>query len=162
MPGIISGIVSAIVAASSSRDNLSGNRLYKFYPALVPKANSTEYFQYELDELDEFASGGLGRSPAAQGAIQFAALLITLGMAMVGGCIAGLLIRLPLLNKVEDESVFLDEPYWVLPMHDEEKPVQEKPEKVAAKSNRASQMPNETVNGNESGEQSTQDLPNPV
>lgn len=59
MPGLISGISSAIVAALATRDNYRGDRLYVFYPSRIPSKNSTEYHNYTLS-LTEFHEGGLG------------------------------------------------------------------------------------------------------
>ena len=62
MPGILSGLIGAIVAATASRENYHGNSLYKFYPSRTPSFNSTDYFQYNLNDSNSgFTDGGDGR-----------------------------------------------------------------------------------------------------
>jgi ammonium transporter Rh len=71
MPGLLSGISSAIVAAAAGRGKFYGNRLYEFYPSRIPKLNSTDYIKYDLANTD-YADGGLGRSGPQQGGCQIA------------------------------------------------------------------------------------------
>lgn len=51
--------------------------MYTFYPSRIPIFNSTEYLNRSLNAT-EYSSGGYGRSGAAQGAYQMAALCLTL------------------------------------------------------------------------------------
>ena len=115
MPGILSGIASAIVAATATRDKYDGNRLYVFYPSRTPIANSTDYANFTLESTD-FAKGGLGRTAVMQGGYQMAALALTLGMALIGGIITGYIMKLPIIEQVQDvEEMFDDEPNWITP-----------------------------------------------
>lgn len=115
MPGLLSAIASAIVAATAKRENYNGNRLYVFYPSRIPMLNSTEYSNFSLDST-EFAEGGLGRTAAVQGGYQMAALAVTLGMAIIGGIITGYIMKLPIIEQIEDiEEMFDDEPNWLTP-----------------------------------------------
>lgn len=62
---------------------------------------------------DVCLSGGKGRTNSMQSAYQAAALGLTLCMAIVGGLITGIILRLPIfLQKYEN---FDDEPNWHLP-----------------------------------------------
>jgi ammonium transporter Rh len=115
IPGIISGVISAIVAASASRNNFSGNRLYAFYPSRTPVVNSTLYTEFSLAE-SEFAAGGLGRSAVQQGGYQIAALAMTIGFALVGGVIAGYVMKIPIVEQIDQEEEILDdEAQWKTP-----------------------------------------------
>lgn len=60
MPGLISGVASAIVAATATRENFRDNRLYEFYPARTPVLNSPEYLALNLQSTP-YAAGGLGK-----------------------------------------------------------------------------------------------------
>jgi len=113
MPGLLSGIASAIVAATATSEKYGGERLYVFYPSRIPVANSSELAN--LTSI-EFAKGGLGRTAIQQGGYQMAALAITLGMALVGGIITGFIMKLPIIEQVQDiEEMFDDEPNWLTP-----------------------------------------------
>ena len=90
-------------------------RLYKFYPTLVPAYNSSDYNAYNLNGT-EFSAGGDGRTPVQQGGFQIAGLALTLGMAIVGGLITGLVMKLPCIERFDDEEdMFDDGPNWKTP-----------------------------------------------
>lgn len=113
--GIISGIASAIVAATATREKFHGNRLYVFYPSRTPMTNSTEYHDYALMDT-AFVQGGLGRTAGQQGGYQIAALAMTIGFALIGGFITGYIMRIPIIEQVDEiEEMFDDEPNWITP-----------------------------------------------
>lgn len=115
MPGLIAGIASGIAAALASRDSYHGDRLYTFYPARIPLVNSTEYNNNSL-ALSEFSDGGLGRTAIMQGSYQIAAMAVTLGIALVSGLLTGYIIKLPIIEQIEEnEEMFDDEPHWMVP-----------------------------------------------
>lgn len=115
MPGLISGITSGIVAAVSTRAKFNGNRLYEFYPSRVPVFNSTEYLSLDLANTT-YAEGGLGRSGPEQGGYQIAALVLTLTLAIGGGILTGFIIRLPMMEQIEDlDDMFDDTSSWETP-----------------------------------------------
>jgi len=64
MPGLISGVASAIVAAVASRMNY-GDRLYVFYPSRIPARNSTDYISQALN-VTIYRNGGMGRTAFSQ------------------------------------------------------------------------------------------------
>lgn len=61
--------------------------LYTVFPARTPVLNSTQYF--ELVKFEPDATGGLGWSAGKQAAFQFAALVLTLVLAIFGGLLTG-------------------------------------------------------------------------
>jgi len=119
IPGLISGIGGAIVAAVATRDsytvNGDNNRLYAFYPSRIPKLNSDDYNKYNLT-LTSYADGGEGRDAITQGGYQMAALAMTLGMAIVSGILTGFLMKLPIFEQLkDDEDMFDDQSSWLTP-----------------------------------------------
>ena len=114
-PGLIAGLTGGIVAAFATRENFQGDRLYRYFPARVPMINSTDFILYNLTTTD-FRTGGLGRTAGMQGGYQIAALAVTLGMALVGGVLTGYLMRIPIIERVdEEEEMFDDEPHFITP-----------------------------------------------
>ena len=61
--------------------------LYMIFPARAPVLNSTQYF--ELVEFDPDVVDGLGWSAGKQAGFQFAALAVTLVVAILGGVLTG-------------------------------------------------------------------------
>lgn len=116
VPGVLSGLVSSLVAALASRELYNGNALYSFYPSRTPVVNSTEYFSLGLDRNPDFKDGGDGRTGVQQAGYQLAALAMTLTVSIVGGLVTGLVMRLPLFEQVhEEDELFDDEPNWLTP-----------------------------------------------
>ncbi|CAF0771550.1 unnamed protein product [Brachionus calyciflorus] len=118
IPGVISGIAGGIMAAIASRENFNGNNLYKFYPSRVPPIGSEDYIRFGLNET-EFSEGGIGRTNFEHGGYQILGLLLTLGMAIVGGLLTGFIMRLPFIYKLkENENMFEDENHWEIEDHE--------------------------------------------
>jgi len=115
VPGLLSALASGVVASLASREVYGGNGLYDFYPSRIPPQNSTEYVELKLSGTS-YHKGGSGRSGLEQGGFQIAALAVTLAMAIVGGLVTGIVMRLPIFEQVHDEEeLFDDEPNWVTP-----------------------------------------------
>jgi ammonium transporter Rh len=115
MPGVLAGIVGALVALFASRERYGGNRLYTFYPARTPSINSTDFSQFNLKDTI-FYEGGDGRSASSQAWYQLAAIGVTLIIAIVGGVITGFVMKLPIFEQINDEEeMFDDEPAWITP-----------------------------------------------
>ena len=122
MPGLLSGIASAIVATTADRELFNGNRLYVVYPSRIPIFNSTEFYQYNLTIADDrmFKNGGLGRSAAQQGGYQIAALCVTLSVACISGVVVGFIIKLPIFGRIRKvDDMFHDKLLWILPESEE-------------------------------------------
>lgn len=80
-------------------------RLYDFYPARINPNDENLVLSV--------GKTGLGRKSVQQGGFQILALVLTLGMSLAGGLISGLLIKLPIFDKMEDtDDMFEDEHYW--------------------------------------------------
>lgn len=108
LPGVISGLAGAVVAALASPELYHG-RLFKFYPSMAPVLNSTDSVAADI-------VSGLGRTGLQQGGYQLAALGVTLGLALVGGALTGLIMRIPIIEQISEmEEMFDDEPHWVTP-----------------------------------------------
>lgn len=58
----------------------------------------------------------MGRTAGEQAGYQIAALFMTLGMAVIGGIVTGLILRLPVFEQVDKiELMFDDEESWLMP-----------------------------------------------
>lgn len=102
IPGILAAVVSFIVVGSTAYEQYGSEYLIVF-----PAASGGIY--------------GMNRSPSYQVLYQFVALIVTLGIAIVGGAITGAFLRMiagafvwPL-----DELYYDDSYSWLLPIHRE-------------------------------------------
>ncbi|XP_006905327.1 ammonium transporter Rh type C [Pteropus alecto] len=92
IPGIIGGIVGAVTAAC---------------------ANSKVYGQQGLAHAFEGLSTNW--SASMQGSFQAAGIFVSLAMALVGGIIVGIILKLPIWGQAADENCFDDDIYWEVP-----------------------------------------------
>ncbi|OWF53145.1 ammonium transporter Rh type A-like [Mizuhopecten yessoensis] len=106
MPGILAGVAGACAAALANYDKW-GESLFEIFPGIAPTYNSTDYTKYH-DGLQSGWSAGLGRTSHEQGGYQFAALGVTLVIAIVGGALTGLLMKLPLWDNPRGDGLFDD------------------------------------------------------
>lgn len=114
MPGLLSGIASAIVAGIATPEKYNG-KLGTFYPSRMPIVNITDSANL-TSNATEVLKSIMGRTAVVQGGYQMAAIAVTLGMAIIGGILTGFVMRLPIMEKVEDiEEMFDDEPNWITP-----------------------------------------------
>jgi hypothetical protein len=75
------------------------SHLYKFYPSRKPESE-----------------GGLGRSASTQAWFQLAALVMTIGFAVVSGILTGIIMRLPIFEQIRsEEDMFTDRDNWHTP-----------------------------------------------
>ncbi|KAM7314082.1 ammonium transporter Rh type A [Ixodes scapularis] len=109
MPGILAGIVSAVVAASATEEEYNYS-LYTLYPARAPPENSTDLEQIRFYTMAVHA--GLGRSASSQGLFQLAALACTLAIAIGGGLLTGLIMKLKFFDAPSVDELFDDETWW--------------------------------------------------
>lgn len=56
-----------------------------------------------------------GRSAGAQAGFQLAALALTLAMAVLGGVVTGLLMRVPAFEQIDEENMFDDDLAFITP-----------------------------------------------
>ncbi|CAG7724067.1 unnamed protein product [Allacma fusca] len=112
MPGVVSGLVGALMAAIASETDY-GKSLYLQYPARAPFAGSKELVDLRQDLVK--AEPGLNRSATEQAVYQLAALGVTLLIGLVGGAVTGAILRIPLFNKVPQEQIFDDTQFWQVP-----------------------------------------------
>ncbi|KAL4671480.1 hypothetical protein H8959_004189 [Pygathrix nigripes] len=94
IPGIIGGIVGAVTAASASLE-------------VYGKEGLVHSFDFQGFKRDWTAR--------TQGKFQIYGLLVTLAMALMGGIIVGLILRLPFWGQPSDENCFEDAVYWEMP-----------------------------------------------
>ncbi|XP_046657631.1 ammonium transporter Rh type A-like [Daphnia pulicaria] len=116
MPGVMAGIVGAITAAMATQEEY-GHSLFRQFPARVPELNSTDFDQLKSQFPD--MEPGLGRSATTQAAYQIYALLTTLALAIVGGLLTGILLKLPIFDQVPRHRLFDDELSWEVPEGEE-------------------------------------------
>ncbi|XP_033729955.1 ammonium transporter Rh type B-like isoform X2 [Pecten maximus] len=103
MPGVLAAFGGAAMAALATKDNF-GDSLYVIFPARAHNTiNGTLYPE--------------GRSANEQGGYQVAALVTTLTIAIVGGLITGLVMRIPIWDDPEDEFLYDDRDYWEISDH---------------------------------------------
>jgi ammonium transporter Rh len=86
MPGVLAGIVGAIMAGVASESQY-GLSLYQQFPARAPTQNSSQI--HGNPELTHLIPGE-GRSAGDQAGYQLLALAVTLLIASVGGLITGM------------------------------------------------------------------------
>ncbi|XP_037088885.1 ammonium transporter Rh type A-like [Pollicipes pollicipes] len=115
LPGVLAGMVGAIMAAIASVDQYNAS-LYTIFPARAPAANTTDW-SLATERLGVPAPLGPARSAAAQGGLQMVALVITLVMAVVGGLLTGLVMKLKLWDQLEADDLYSDKRFFVV--HDE-------------------------------------------
>ncbi|ODM95071.1 Ammonium transporter Rh type B [Orchesella cincta] len=125
MPGIMSGLAGAVMAVIASESEY-GIGLYKQYPAMAPEMNSSHLQELRKD-LTSIEAGD-GRTAGQQALYQLLALGVTLCIAIIGGAVTGLVMRLPLFGQVPDAHLFDDSKLWEVPEEDENSPENKKGE----------------------------------
>jgi ammonium transporter Rh len=116
MPGVIAAIVGAITAAVATEADYNYS-LYRQFPARAPLANTAEFS--DIQKHFQGIEAGLGRTAHQQGGYQIAALAMTLAVAIVGGLVTGLILRLPFFGKVPSSHLFDDTMSWEVPEPDD-------------------------------------------
>ncbi|CAC5421733.1 SLC42A [Mytilus coruscus] len=99
LPGILSAVAGAVMAALSSKEEW-GTSLYEIFPEMAA-SNSTGSVM-----------PGSDRSATVQGGYQMLALVITIAFAIVGGIITGFIMKLPIWDSPEGEKFFDDNHNW--------------------------------------------------
>ncbi|CAF0965964.1 unnamed protein product [Rotaria sordida] len=91
MPGVLAGLAGIVVASMPSKSFYHENLTHKCL------------------------SGGEHRTVSVQAGYQCAGLLLTLGMAIIGGLLTGILLRLPIFSTPNNDSYFDDSLNWHVP-----------------------------------------------
>ncbi|KAM4713657.1 ammonium transporter Rh type A [Anableps anableps] len=73
-----------------------------------------------LGGLAGIVAVALGRAKEGSAAMQAAALASSLGFALIGGAITGLIMKLPFWGQPPDQNCFDDSLYWEVPIEEEE------------------------------------------
>nr|KAG5689104.1 hypothetical protein BaRGS_006163 [Batillaria attramentaria] len=100
MPGVLAGIAGAVMAALASKDKW-GSSMCEIFPARA--VDDSTACKPDL---------GTMRTAIEQGGYQMASLIITLLIAIVGGGLTGLLLKLPIWNMPQGDLLFDDEANW--------------------------------------------------
>lgn len=117
MPAVLAGIIGCITAAVAS-ESTYGPSLYQIFPERAPEEGSADLarLRYYIPDLE----AGSGRSAGAQAGNQILALLISMGIAIVGGLATGLLLRLDHFVKLKSSDLYDDSKYWLLEIEEGE------------------------------------------
>ncbi|XP_055341759.1 ammonium transporter Rh type A-like [Paramacrobiotus metropolitanus] len=119
MPSFFGTIMSAIVIGCATPD-VYGSSFYTMFPTTAPRANTTELAQ--LQSIYPDVRPGLGRTIGQQAGYQMAAMATTLGIAISGGIVTGLVLRLAWWKGLSAGSSYNDSHHWEVPeevTHDE-------------------------------------------
>lgn len=112
IPGILGAVAGSISASLASYEQYKTS-LYMIFPARAPVLNSTQYF--ELVEFDPDVVDGLGWSAGKQAGFQFAALAVTLVVAILGGVLTGIIVKRPFFDPLREEALYDDGEFWEVP-----------------------------------------------
>ncbi|KAI0242304.1 Ammonium transporter Rh type B-B [Lamellibrachia satsuma] len=112
MPGILGAIAGAIAAGFATVD-VYGYSMYEIFPVRAPAANTTALHDIQVVLPD--IGAGIGRSAIGQTGYQVLALGVTVIIAIVGGSLTGLLIRLPFFDQPKQKPLFDDSLWWETP-----------------------------------------------
>uniref|UniRef100_A0A1I8PY71 Ammonium transporter AmtB-like domain-containing protein n=1 Tax=Stomoxys calcitrans TaxID=35570 RepID=A0A1I8PY71_STOCA len=111
MPALISAIASAIYAAMVTREQYKSD-LGTIFPAML---NQTEIEASNTTELNAHIMGGYERSASTQAGYQLFGIAMTVLVAIVGGTLAGLVLKYTNFRKLQKEEHHQDELYWEVP-----------------------------------------------
>lgn len=112
LTGLISSL-AAICAILLASDEVYGPSLYQTFSHRAPPVGDPRLG--ELQKLIPELKPGLGRTAQEQALYQVAALGSTIAIAIVGGLLTGLVLRLPYLASPNDVFCFDDEPFFNVP-----------------------------------------------
>nr|CAD7427515.1 unnamed protein product [Timema monikensis] len=87
IPGVMSGVMGAVVAGLATEKDYNYS-LYQQFPARMPPANSSDYWEYAA-HLGGDVHPGVGRSASGQAGYQLLALSVTFLVAWVSGALTG-------------------------------------------------------------------------
>lgn len=111
MPGVFAGL-AGIVASALASTSTYGYSLYQIFPRRAPEAGDE---LTKINEVFSLVSAGEGRSAGMQAGFQAIALVMTLGVAIVGGALTGFLLKLSIWDPPKGRNYFDDGPNWETP-----------------------------------------------
>nr|AEA41159.1 Rh-like protein [Metacarcinus magister] len=117
LPGILAAIIGAVAAGVASEASY-GLSLYEIFPARAPLEDSLEL--QKLQEVLPDLEGGSGISGTSQALYQLLALLVTLVIAIAGGIVTGIVLRLKPLALLKTEELYEDEKWWIMEAEEDE------------------------------------------
>uniref|UniRef100_A0A1B6EAQ8 Ammonium transporter AmtB-like domain-containing protein n=1 Tax=Clastoptera arizonana TaxID=38151 RepID=A0A1B6EAQ8_9HEMI len=120
MPGVLAGIVGALAALVATESDYS-HSLYEHFPARAPKSSNP--FLHDLQTYRKSILAGSERTAGEQALYQLLAIVTTLAVAIVGGAITGMILKMSttLRDKAGEEDIYDDEKHWEIEMELEEK-----------------------------------------
>lgn len=109
LPGVFSGLASVLFAYLATSEAYTTEGLVAIYGA---RSNETEllFAQKPIDFVQIS-----NRTGGDQAKYQMIALLLTLVISITSGTVTGLIMRLPIFEKVDEENMFDDESAFVTP-----------------------------------------------
>uniref|UniRef100_T1PDH0 Ammonium Transporter n=1 Tax=Musca domestica TaxID=7370 RepID=T1PDH0_MUSDO len=113
MPAVISAIASAIFVTMVTREEYKSD-FGAIFPAML---NETEISANNMTENDAtiHIMGGYDRTASAQAGYQLFGIAMTILVAIVGGILAGLVLKYTGFRKLQKEEQHQDELYWEVP-----------------------------------------------
>ncbi|XP_076844586.1 ammonium transporter Rh type B [Brachyhypopomus gauderio] len=95
MPGILGAVVGAITSFAATKEHY-GDGLKDVFPKVMS-----------------------GTPVSTQAGMQALSLLVTLGIALLGGLIVGFILKLPIYGSPSDSQCFEDDVYWEIPKEED-------------------------------------------
>nr|CAD7600189.1 unnamed protein product [Timema genevievae] len=112
IPGVMSGVMGAVVAGLATEKDYNYS-LYQQFPARMPPANSSDYWEYAA-HLGGDVEPGVGRSASGQAGYQLLALCVTFLVAWVSGALTGAVMISSTVQGGGTLQLFSDDPFWHL------------------------------------------------
>ncbi|TMW52670.1 hypothetical protein DOY81_002249, partial [Sarcophaga bullata] len=109
MPAVISAIASVIYASLAKPEQYKSD-LGDIFPAMLSQPNNET----------TIILGGYDRAASQQAGYQLLGIGVTILVAIVGGILAGLVLKYTSFRKLQKEEHHQDELYWEVPEHKDE------------------------------------------
>jgi len=111
MPGILGGF-GGIVSSALAGSDYYGETIGKVFPARAP-SNATLAALLGVNT-------GHDRTASWQAAYQAFSLMICVGFGIIGGIVAGVILRWSCCEPLSKDEMFDDEPFWEVPSESHE------------------------------------------
>lgn len=110
LPGVLSGLASVLFAYLATSEAYTVTGLTNIYSARAVNETFIEFAHKPIDFVQIN-----NRTGGEQAKYQLVALLLTLALSITSGTVTGLIMRLPIFEKVDEENMFDDESAFVTP-----------------------------------------------